>query len=68
MILLSNVCKCYNKGKINENYVLNDINIGLPDSGFVAIYGESGCGKTTLLKAIMGEVDVEEGKTWYDVH
>ena len=41
--------------------VLENIDIEINDSEKIAIVGRNGCGKTTLLKAIMGEVDVEEG-------
>lgn len=32
----------------------------------VSIYGESGCGKTTFLKYIMGEVNVQSGRLFYN--
>lgn len=41
--------------------VLENINIEINDGEKIAIVGRNGCGKTTLLKAIMGEVELEEG-------
>ncbi len=52
MITLSKLHKYFNKGKENEIHVLDDISITLPETGIVAIFGRSGCGKTTLLNVI----------------
>ena len=41
--------------------VLENVDIEINDREKIAIIGRNGCGKTTLLKAIMGEVDLEEG-------
>ncbi len=46
--------KYYNRGKGNELHVMNGINLELPASGMIAVFGRSGCGKTTLLNAIGG--------------
>ncbi len=54
-ILLENVSKSYD-GKI----ILNDINYKI-DSGFVALMGESGTGKTTLLRLISGLEKADSG-------
>ena len=43
------------------NMVLENVDIEINDREKIAIIGRNGCGKTTLLKAIMGEVDLEEG-------
>ena len=42
-----------------ENKVLNDISILLPRTGLVAICGDSGCGKTTLLNCLSSLIDFE---------
>ena len=54
-ISLENVSKSYD-GKI----ILNDINYKI-DSGFVALMGESGTGKTTLLRLISGLEKADSG-------
>ncbi|MCQ2428810.1 MAG: ABC transporter ATP-binding protein/permease [Clostridia bacterium] len=54
--------KYYNKGRSNEIHVMNDIDLSLPSSGMVAIFGQSGCGKTTLLNAIGGLDRINSGR------
>ena len=43
------------------NTILEDINFQVNDNEKIAIVGRNGTGKTTLLKAIIGEVDLEDG-------
>lgn len=43
------------------NMVLENIGIEINDNEKIAIVGRNGCGKTTLLKAIIGEIELEEG-------
>lgn len=62
MIEIKNVNKYFNKGKKNEIHVINDTSLTLPDNGLVALLGESGCGKTTLLNAIGGLDTVKNGQ------
>lgn len=54
MIKINHLNKFFNKGRQNEIHVINDISLELPESGMVAIFGKSGCGKTTLLNVIGG--------------
>jgi putative ABC transport system permease protein len=54
MIRLNHADKYYNRGNSNELHVMNDISLELPERGMVAVFGQSGCGKTTLLNAIGG--------------
>ncbi len=54
MIRIKNLNKFFNKGRQNEIHVINDISLDLPEKGMVAIFGKSGCGKTTLLNVIGG--------------
>ena len=54
MISIKNLHKFFNKGKQNEIHVINDITLDLPERGMTAIFGKSGCGKTTLLNVIGG--------------
>ena len=60
MIKITNLHKFYNKGRKNEQHVLNDINLELGNTGLVCILGESGSGKTTLLNTI-GGIDTFSG-------
>ena len=54
MISIKGLHKYFNKGRSNEIHVINDISLELPEKGMVAIFGQSGCGKTTLLNVIGG--------------
>lgn len=54
MIKIKSLDKFFNKGKQNEIHVINDVSLDLPERGMVAIFGKSGCGKTTLLNVIGG--------------
>ena len=54
MISIKGLHKFFNKGRQNEIHVINDVSLDLPESGITAIFGKSGCGKTTLLNVIGG--------------
>ncbi len=54
MIKIEGLKKTYDKNTRHANEVLHDISLTLPDTGFVCILGQSGCGKTSLLNAIGG--------------
>lgn len=62
MIRTERLQKTYNKHSRNSNEVLKGISLTLPDTGFVCILGESGCGKTTLMN-VMGGLDVFDDGT-----
>ena len=49
-----------------ESPVLTDIYLRIQAGDFVGLVGPSGAGKTTLLRAILGGVDVYEGKVLID--
>ena len=61
MISIKGLHKFFNKGRQNEIHVINDITLDLPEKGMVAIFGKSGCGKTTLLNVIGGLDKFAEG-------
>ena len=62
MIELLNVNKYYNRGKKNQLHVINNTSLKFDDKGMVAILGNSGCGKTTLLNVIGGLDKPNSGK------
>ena len=66
MISIKSLHKYFNKGKSNEIHVINDISLDLPERGMVAIFGKSGCGKTTLLNAIGGLDKTQSGSIVID--
>lgn len=59
MIQIENLKKTYNKHSKSAQTVLDGVSLTLPDTGFVCILGESGCGKTTLMN-VMGGLDCFE--------
>ncbi len=48
--------------------VLRGINLTIPRGQTLVIIGESGCGKTVLLKSIIGLIQPTEGKVLFDGH
>lgn len=52
----------------STNKVLDDISMQIKPGEYVGIVGESGCGKTTLLKLLLGFEQPTNGKIFYDNH
>lgn len=52
--------------RLQKENILKDISFGIEDGSFVSLLGESGCGKTTLLKSIAGMLDIERGDILLD--
>ena len=46
----------------SEPYIINNLNLTIPAGQCIAITGASGCGKTTLIKLLLGLVDPTEGE------
>ena len=44
--------------------VLDDLNVRVPEGGFVAVVGPSGCGKSTLTRLIAGLMKPDTGEVW----
>ncbi len=66
MISIRSLNKFFNKGRQNEIHVINDASLELPEKGMVAIFGKSGCGKTTLLNVIGGLDRFQSGSLTVD--
>ena len=49
-----------------SNRVLHGINLSIPRGQTLAIIGESGCGKTVLLKTIIGLISPTVGRVFFD--
>lgn len=43
-----------------DNYIIKDINFEIRNTEKIAVVGRNGCGKTTFLKLITGELDLEK--------
>lgn len=50
----------------NNNFQIQDINMELIAGDFVAVIGESGCGKTTLMKILCGLYHPDSGAIFYN--
>ena len=67
MISLRNISKIYSRKQSNEDVVaLDNINLTLPEVGFISILGASGSGKTTLLNIIGGLDEPTSGEMVVD--
>src|SRR5574344_540499 len=64
MVKLVNVNKYFYRHKRNQIHAINNANLDFDDKGLVAILGNSGCGKTTLLNSIGGLDKVNKGKIY----
>ena len=63
-IRLEEVTKKYSQGN-RERIVLKNLNMSLPEGKFIAISGDSGVGKSTLLNIIAGLIKPSEGRVFY---
>lgn len=59
-VKIENLCFKYDGAK--PDYVLNNINLDIPQGKVTAIVGASGSGKTTLVKLLLGYYAPNEGK------
>ena len=66
MIKLRGINKYFLKGKTNEVHALRNVELELPETGMIAIFGKSGCGKTTLLNVIGGLEKADSGTVTID--
>ena len=56
----------YFKYKDNTPYVLNGLNLRIKPGEYVAIAGKTGCGKSTLVRLLLGFEHPERGAVYYD--
>lgn len=61
MLSLSNVCKTFNYGTINEKKALRNLSLELNPKDFVTIIGGNGAGKSTMLNMIAGVYPIDCG-------
>ena len=66
MLKLTDVCKTFNPGTVNEKVALNHLNLTLEDGDFVTVIGSNGAGKSTALNAIAGTFMIDQGQILLD--
>ena len=66
MLKIENVRKVFNGGTVNEKVALNGLNLELQPGDFVTVIGGNGAGKSTMLNAVAGVYEVDEGKIFID--
>ena len=66
MLRIKNLDKNYGRIRQNAVHAVNNISLELPDRGMVAIFGKSGCGKTTLLNIVGGLDKADSGSVELD--
>ncbi len=56
--------------RYNDNmpYILDDLNLNIRAGEYVAIVGRTGCGKSTLVRLLLGFEKAERGAIYYDRH
>lgn len=50
----------------NTPYVLEDLNLSIKQGEYIAIVGRTGCGKSTLVRLLLGFEKPEKGAVYYD--
>jgi len=53
-------------GRRRTLHAVEDVNLRIRTGGITAIVGESGCGKSSLAKAVVGLQPVSTGRLWFD--
>lgn len=62
MLEIKNLTKTFNRGTENEIKVFEDFNISFEENKCTAIIGHNGCGKSTLMNIIGGNIKSDEGE------
>ena len=60
-VIVENLTKSY-----KNNIAVENLNFEINDGEFLTLLGESGCGKTTTLRLILGSIFPDKGKIYFD--
>ena len=66
MLEIQNVSKTFNAGTVNQKTALNGLNLKLNEGDFVTVIGGNGAGKSTMLNAVAGVFQVDQGSIVID--
>ena len=66
MLEIKNVSKTFNPGTVNAKTALNGLNLKLNEGDFVTVIGGNGAGKSTMLNAVAGTIQVDTGSIILD--
>ena len=66
MLKIDSVTKVFNAGTVNEKVALSGLSLHLKEGEFVTVIGGNGAGKSTMLNAIAGVWEVDEGTITID--
>ncbi|MDR2661741.1 MAG: ATP-binding cassette domain-containing protein [Treponema sp.] len=48
-----------------ENHVLRDVSLSIPEKSVYAVIGQSGTGKSVLIKTVIGMLKADSGRVWF---
>ena len=66
MLELKDLHKTFNPGTVNAKTALNGLSLTLRDGEFVTVIGGNGAGKSTMLNATAGTLQVDSGEVFLD--
>ena len=66
MLNIDNIVKVFNAGTVNEKVALNGLSLHLDEGDFCTVIGGNGAGKSTMLNAVAGVFQVDQGSILID--
>lgn len=66
MLEITNLCKIFNRGTVNERVALEGVSLSLRQGDFVTVIGGNGAGKSTLLNCVAGVYPPDGGSIVVD--
>ena len=66
MLEIKGIYKTFNAGTVNEKIALKGVDLHLKEGEFVIVIGGNGAGKSTMLNAIAGAYEVDDGSILID--